>query len=44
MSFRHGDVWLVDMGMAAKTSPGGVIIADNLNALRSLIIRIPITR
>jgi mRNA interferase MazF len=44
MSPRHGEVWLVDMGMAAKTRPGVVLIADNLTAPRSLIIHIPITR
>ncbi len=41
---RHGEVWLVDMGMVAKTRPAIVIIADNLDAPRSLIIHIPITR
>ena len=41
---RHGEVWLVDMGMAAKTRPAIVLIADNLNAPRSLIIHIPITK
>ena len=40
----HGEVWLVDMGMAAKTRPAIVLIADNINAPRSLIIHIPITR
>jgi len=44
MSPRHGEVWLVDMGMAAKTRPGVVLIADNLSVPRSLIIHIPITR
>lgn len=44
MNPRHGEVWLVDMGLAAKTRPGVVILADNLNAPRSLIIHIPITR
>lgn len=44
MNPRHGEVWLVDMGMAAKTRPAAVLIADNLNAPRSLIIYIPITR
>jgi mRNA interferase MazF len=44
MTPRHGEVWLVDMGLAAKTRPGVVLIADNLNAPRSLIIHIPITR
>jgi mRNA interferase MazF len=32
------------MGMAAKTRPTIVLIADNLNVPRSLIIHIPITR
>lgn len=40
MNPRHGEVWLVDMGMAAKTRPGVVLIADNLNVPRSLIIHI----
>jgi len=44
MNPRHGEVWLADMGMAAKTRPAVVLIADNLNAPRSLIIHIPITR
>ena len=41
---RHGEVWLVDMGMAAKTRPAVVLIADNLNAPRSLIIHVPVTK
>ncbi len=41
---RHGEVWLVDMGMTAKTRPAVVLLADNLNAPRSLIFDIPITR
>jgi mRNA interferase MazF len=41
---RHGEVWLMDMGMTAKTKPAVVPIADNLNAPRSLIIHIPITK
>ena len=44
MNPRHGEVWLVDMGMVAKTRPAVVLIADNLDAPRSLIIHIPITR
>jgi len=43
MNPRHGEVWLVDMGMAAKTRPAVVLIADHLDAPRSLIIHIPIT-
>ena len=44
MNPRHSEVWLVDMGMAAKTRPAVVLLADNLNAPRSLIIHVPITR
>ena len=44
MNPRHGEVWLLDMGMVAKTRPGVIVIADNLNAHRSLIIHIPITK
>ena len=34
----------MDMGMVAKTRPAIVIIADNLDSPRSLVIYIPITR
>jgi mRNA interferase MazF len=44
MNPRHGEVWLVDMGMAAKTRPAVVLLANDLNAPRSLIIQVPITR
>lgn len=44
MNPRHGEVWLVDMGLAAKTRPAVVLIADNLDVPRTLIIHIPITR
>ena len=44
MTPRHGEIWLADMGMAAKTRPTVVLIADNLSAPRSLIIHIPITK
>jgi mRNA-degrading endonuclease toxin of MazEF toxin-antitoxin module len=44
MTPRHGEVLPVDMGMAAKTRPTVVFIADNLDAPRSLVIHIPITR
>lgn len=44
MNPRHGEAWLVDMGMTAKTRPAVVLMADNLDAPRSLIIHIPITR
>jgi mRNA interferase MazF len=44
MNLRHVEVWLVDMGMAAKVRPAVVLIADNLSAPRSLIIYIPVTK
>jgi mRNA interferase MazF len=44
MNPRHGEVWLVDMGMIGKTRPAVVLIADQLDAPRSLIIHIPNTR
>ena len=44
MNPRHGEVWLVDMGMMANTRPAVVLMADSLNAPRTLIVHIPITR
>ena len=38
---RYGSA---DMGMVAKTRPTVVLIVDNINAPRSLIIHVPITR
>jgi mRNA interferase MazF len=44
MNPRHGEVWLVDMGLAAKTRPSVVLLAEDVNVPRSLIIHVPITR
>lgn len=44
MQPRHGEVWLADLGLAAKTRPVVVLLADDLDAPRTLIIHIPITR
>src|ERR1035437_2838048 len=44
MNARHGEVWLVDMGMAAKTRPAVVLIAETLPPPPSPIFHIPITR
>jgi mRNA interferase MazF len=41
---RHGEVWLADLGMAAKTRPVVVLMADDLEAPRTLLIHVPITR
>jgi mRNA interferase MazF len=39
----HGEVWLADRGMTAKTRPVVVLLADGLDAPRTLIIYVPIT-
>ena len=44
MNPRHGEVWLADMGMVAKTRPTVVLIVDNIDAPRALLIHVPITR
>src|SRR4051794_26440977 len=41
---RHGEVWLVDMGLAAKTRPAVILLPDTLTVSRALIIHVPITR
>lgn len=41
---RHGEVWLADLGMAGKTRPVVVLLADDLDAPRTLIIHVPVTR
>ena len=40
---RHGEVWLVDMGLAAKVRPVTVLLADDLDVERTLILHVPIT-
>ena len=40
---RHGEVWLVDMGLAAKVRPVIVLLADDLDVERTLIVHVPIT-
>ena len=35
MTPRHGEIWLMDTGMAAKTRPTVVLIADTLDAMTS---------
>ncbi len=44
MNPRHGEIWIADLGMAGKTRPVVVLLADDLDAPRTLIIYIPITR
>jgi mRNA-degrading endonuclease toxin of MazEF toxin-antitoxin module len=33
---RHGEVWRVDLGMVGKVRPAIVLIADDVDAPRSL--------
>ena len=40
---RQGEVWRVDLGMVGKVRPGIVLIADDVDAPRSLVIYVPIT-
>ena len=44
MEPRHGEVWLADLGMAGKTRPVVVLLADGLEVPRTLISQVPITR
>ena len=44
MNPRHAEVWIADLGMAAKTRPVVVLMADDLDVPRTLIIYVPITR
>jgi mRNA interferase MazF len=44
MQASHGEVWLADLGMAGKTRPVVVLLADDLDAPRTLIIHVPVTR
>lgn len=37
-------MWLADLGLAAKTRPVVVLLADDLEVPRTLIIHVPITR
>jgi mRNA interferase MazF len=41
---RHGEVWLADLGLAGKIRPVVVLLADDLEAPRTLIIHVPVTR
>jgi mRNA interferase MazF len=40
---RHGEVWRVDLGMVGKVRPAIVLIADDVDAPRSLVIYVPVT-
>ena len=43
MNPRPGEVWLVDLGLAAKTRPVVVVSRFDLSPPRSLIVYVPLT-
>src|SRR5579885_1921682 len=43
MSPRPGDVWLADLGLAAKTRPVVVVSRFDPNAPRALVVFVPLT-
>jgi mRNA interferase MazF len=40
---RHGEVWVADMGLAAKVRPVVVLLDDDLSVERTLIVHVPVT-
>jgi mRNA interferase MazF len=43
MSPQPGEIWLADLGLAAKTRPVVVVSRHDLNAPRALILYVPLT-
>jgi mRNA interferase MazF len=43
MAAKPGEVWLADLGLAAKTRPVVILSRDNPNAPRALVTYIPLT-
>ena len=44
MNPRYGELWLADLGMAGKTRPVVVMLAEDVPVERTLIIYVPVTR
>lgn len=40
---RHGEVWLADMGLAGKVRPVVVLLNEEVDVERTLIVHVPIT-
>ena len=40
---QPGEVWLVDLGLAAKTRPVVIVSRDDANSPRALILYVPLT-
>lgn len=43
MAAKPGEVWLADLGLAAKTRPVVILSRDDPNAPRALITYVPLT-
>jgi mRNA interferase MazF len=43
MSPRPGEVWLADLGLAAKTRPVVIVSRHDLDAPRALVLYVPLT-
>ncbi len=43
MNPKPGDVWLADLGLAAKTRPVVIVSREDPNPPRSLVVYIPLT-
>jgi len=43
MNPRPGDIWLADLGLAAKTRPVVILSRDDPQAPRALVIYVPLT-
>ena len=43
MAAKQGEVWLADLGLAAKTRPVVILSQDDPQAPRALVINVPLT-
>ena len=43
MNPKHGEVWLADLGLAAKTRPVVIMSRDDRDPPRKLVIYVPLT-
>jgi mRNA interferase MazF len=43
MNAQHGEVWLADLGLAAKTRPVAILSRNDPQAPRALVIYVPLT-
>jgi mRNA interferase MazF len=43
MAAKPGEVWLADLGLAAKTRPVAILSRDDPQAPRALVVYVPLT-